>query len=198
MAAFAGCGSVPAGELCECKERVTGRICDKCKPLFWNLNPHNPDGCEDCSCNIPGVLGGIAVCDTEDGQCICKPSVVARRCTECADGTYNLQEDNLFGCIDCGCDIGGSISRVCDKTSGQCLCQSRVTGRTCKEPLQAHYFPTLYQYQFEVEDGRTPANTPVRYGYDEQIFRNFSWKGYAVFSFLQVSNYYFEENLCCL
>lgn len=95
---FAGCGSVPAGELCKCKDRVEGRICNKCKPLFWNLNSHNPEGCEECNCNPAGVLGGIAVCDGENGNCICKPSVIARDCTECEDGTYMLDEDNLFGC----------------------------------------------------------------------------------------------------
>lgn len=99
VAAFAGCGSVPAGELCQCKERVEGRICNKCKPLYWNLHLNNPEGCEDCQCNPAGVLGGISVCDSESGQCVCKPSVVARGCSECSDGTYDLQENNLFGCI---------------------------------------------------------------------------------------------------
>ncbi|ERL89440.1 hypothetical protein D910_06807 [Dendroctonus ponderosae] len=182
VAGFAGCGSVPAGELCECKERVQGRICNECRPLFWNLNANNPHGCEECNCSRAGVLGGIAVCDSDDGQCICKPSVVARGCSECADGTYNLQNDNLFGCTDCDCDVGGSISSVCNKQTGECNCQSRVTGRTCKEPLQAHYFPTLYQYQYEVEDGHTLENMRVRYKNDENVFRNYSWKGYAVFS----------------
>ncbi|XP_074042767.1 laminin subunit alpha [Leptinotarsa decemlineata] len=184
VAGFAGCGSVPAGELCQCKERVEGRICNKCKPLFWNLNPNNPDGCEECKCNRTGILGGIGICDTEDGQCVCKPSVIARGCSECADGTYGLREDDLFGCSDCGCDVGGSVSNICHKTTGQCLCQSRVTGRTCKEPLQAHYFPTLYQYQYEVEEGRTLENSRVRYAHDEYVFPNYSWKGYAVFSSL--------------
>lgn len=31
VAGFGGCGSVPAGELCQCKERVEGRICNKCR-----------------------------------------------------------------------------------------------------------------------------------------------------------------------
>lgn len=86
---------------------------------------------------------------------------------------------------DCGCDVGGSVSNICHKTTGQCPCQSRVTGRTCKEPLQTHYFPTLYQYQYEVEDGHTPENSRVRYAHSEHIFPNYSWKGYAVFSPLQ-------------
>ena len=33
------------GRLCECKERVIGRICDTCIPGYWNLNRNNPLGC---------------------------------------------------------------------------------------------------------------------------------------------------------
>lgn len=182
---FQGCGSLPEGELCQCKARVEGRICNVCKPLYWNLQPRNPDGCEDCDCNIPGVIGGIRTCDGKSGQCICKTAIIGPACTHCADGMYNLQESNLFGCDNCACDIGGSVNPVCDKQSGQCQCRPRVAGRACNEPLQAHYFPTLHQYQYEVEDGRTPSNSAVRYGFDEEVFPDYSWKGYAVFSPLQ-------------
>ncbi|XP_054012773.1 laminin subunit alpha [Hylaeus anthracinus] len=182
---FQGCGSLPAGELCQCKDRVEGRICNECKPLYWNLQPYNPQGCEDCHCNIPGVIGNIGECDTKNGQCICKPGVMGRSCDQCVDGTYNLQESNFFGCTDCACDIGGSVSSICDKQTGQCQCQPRVTGLTCREPLKAHYFPTLHQFQYEAEDGRTPSSSPVRYGFTEELFPGYSWKGYAVFSALQ-------------
>ena len=40
-----GCANVAPGTLCTCKERVTGRICDTCKPLFWKLEANNPLGC---------------------------------------------------------------------------------------------------------------------------------------------------------
>ena len=101
-----------------------------------------------------------------------------------------IQAEHLI-CIDCGCDVGGSVNNICDKETGQCTCRPRVNGRTCKEPLQTHYFPTLYQYQYEAEDGHTPANTPVRYGFNESVFRSYSWKGYAVFSQLQVFDFLF-------
>ncbi|KAG8228153.1 hypothetical protein J437_LFUL002807 [Ladona fulva] len=182
---FMGCGSLPPGELCQCKEHVQGRICNECKPLFWNLQPVNPTGCEDCDCYLPGVMGGIGECDRKTGQCICKTSVTSRRCETCKDGTFNLRDENLFGCSDCGCDAGGSINTVCEKSTGQCPCKPRIEGLTCTEPLKAHYFPTLYQNQFEAEDGRTPSNTALRYGFDESVFPNFSWRGYAVFSLLQ-------------
>lgn len=182
---FTGCGSLPAGELCQCKDRVEGRICNECKPLYWNLLPSNPDGCESCRCHVPGVIGSIGECESKTGQCICKPGATSRDCSQCVDGAYNLRESNLFGCENCGCDIGGSVSNICDKETGQCVCQPRVTGVDCKQPLQAHYFPTLHQFRYEVEDGRTPSNNAVRYEYDEENFPNYSWKGYAVFNQLQ-------------
>ncbi len=87
---------------------------------------------------------------------------------------------------DCECDIGGAVSSICHKRTGQCTCQTRVTGKKCKEPLTMHYFPTLHQFQTEIEDGRTSELTPVRFGFDEAVFPGYSWKGYAVFSLLQV------------
>lgn len=135
-----------------------------CKSLFWNLRYDNPLGCEDCGCHTPGTIGGVASCDSETGQCFCKPGVTARRCNECRDGTFNLLDNNLFGCSDCGCNQGGSVDNVCDKISGQCRCKPRVTGQRCDEVLKLHYFPTLYQLKYEAEDGHTPQNTAVRCG----------------------------------
>ncbi|XP_050541070.1 laminin subunit alpha [Daktulosphaira vitifoliae] len=185
LSTFAGCGSLPLGELCQCKPRVTGRICNECRELYWNLEPTNPEGCQECDCFMPGVLSGVGVCNPKSGQCVCKPSATSRRCDECAEGFYSLDENSLFGCSECDCNIGGSINEKCDKTTGQCLCQPRIIGRACTEPMQAHYFPTLYQFLYEAEDGRTPVFTPVRYGFDEELFPEYSWKGYAVFSQLQ-------------
>lgn len=98
----------------------------------------------------------------------------------------SLNLTSIFDLSDCGCDVGGSVTKACNKETGQCICQPRITGRTCKEPLQTHYFPTLHQFLYEVEDGITPDKTPIRYKYDEDIFPGYSWKGYAVFSPIQV------------
>jgi laminin alpha 3/5 len=86
------------------------------------------------------------------------------------------------------------VSPLCDKTSGQCVCRQRIQGRSCDEPLQLHYFPTLYQYQYEAEDGYTPTRSPVRFGYDQTQFPGFSWRGYAVFSQIQV----YSKNMICV
>ena len=50
-----GCGIVTVGLLCECKEQVQGRICDQCKPGYWNLDRNNPFGCEGKSLRVPCV-----------------------------------------------------------------------------------------------------------------------------------------------
>lgn len=184
-AKFSGCGSVPAGELCQCKERVTGRICNECKPLYWNLNLTNNLGCDECDCFTEGTVGTLDTCDLKSGQCHCKPSVSGRTCNTCKDGTYDLVAGNLFGCKDCNCDIGGSAHGVCHKETGQCKCHARITGRTCSETVTTHYFPTLYQYQYEFEDGYTLSGTHVRYEFDESQFPGFSRRGYAKFTALQ-------------
>ncbi|XP_060809379.1 laminin subunit alpha [Amyelois transitella] len=181
---FAGCGSVPEGELCLCKEYAHGRICNDCKPLFWNLQEYNPLGCEKCNCNVSGTLGGLGACDTRSGQCICKMNVGERQCDQCRDGFYQLESNNVFGCTECDCDPGGSIDNNCDKLTGQCRCHSRVEGRRCDRPIRAHYFPTLHQFQYEVEEGLTQSG-PVRYRNNEAVFPGYSWKGYVVFSILQ-------------
>lgn len=56
-------------------------------------------------------------------------------------------------------------------------------------PARGHYFPTLHQMKFEVEDGVLPNARPVRFGFNPQDFPDFSWRGYAVMSPAQVSTW---------
>ena len=86
---------------------------------------------------------------------------------------------------DCECDPGGSVDTNCDKDSGQCICKPRINGRTCSSPIKLHYFPNLYHLMYELEDGRTKEGGRVRYGFDDNVFYDFSWRGYAIFSRLQ-------------
>ena len=52
----------------------------------------------DCDCNVAGTVASLRVCNTNDGQCACKARVGSRRCNQCADGFFDLQEDDPFGC----------------------------------------------------------------------------------------------------
>lgn len=56
----------------------------------------------------------------------------------------------------------------------------------CVRPAPNYYFPTLHHLKFEMEDGVTPNSRPVRFGFNQQEFPDFSWRGYAVMSPAQV------------
>jgi laminin alpha 3/5 len=99
VAQFGGCDKVQEGKLCECKQRVTGRICNQCKDLYWNLQITNPYGCEECLCNRNGTVNAIGLCNTESGECQCKQNVKGRVCDSCKDETYGLRSGDVFGCV---------------------------------------------------------------------------------------------------
>ncbi|CAH1775060.1 unnamed protein product, partial [Owenia fusiformis] len=180
-----GCGSFSNGQLCECKDKVQGHICDTCKPGYWNLNVNNPQGCETCNCHTPGTIGGTSDCKSADGQCVCKTFTTDRQCSDCTPGTYDLQEYNLFGCTNCQCDVGGALDNTCRQSDGQCSCRPRIRGRQCDKPISKHFFPTLHENKFEFEDGRTSTGGKVRYNFDSNAFPDYSWRGYAIMSRLQ-------------
>uniref|UniRef100_A0A665UIN3 Laminin subunit alpha 3 n=1 Tax=Echeneis naucrates TaxID=173247 RepID=A0A665UIN3_ECHNA len=172
---------------CHCLPHVEGTLCDRCKPLYWNLATENPHGCIECACNLKGTLSGVGECEQKSGQCHCKPNAYGHSCGTCQDGYFMLQKKNYFGCQGCQCDVGGAIGMACDEMSGRCQCRKNIVGRECNEPGANHYFPTLHQLKFEIEDGTTPNARPVRFGYNPQEFPDFSWRGYALMSPAQVS-----------
>uniref|UniRef100_A0A8D3CPA0 Laminin subunit alpha-5 n=1 Tax=Scophthalmus maximus TaxID=52904 RepID=A0A8D3CPA0_SCOMX len=173
----------PVGQ-CECRHHVEGPACDTCKPLYWNLSPDTPDGCSNCECHTAGTLSGVAECET--GQCHCKPNACSGTCSTCKDGYYNLQEHSYFGCQGCQCDIGGSAGQSCGERNGRCRCRPNVEGAKCNLPRPDHYFPDLHHLKFEIEEGTMLDGRPVRFGYDPLEFRDFSWRGYALMSAIQV------------
>lgn len=53
-------------------------------------------------------------------------------------------------------------------------------------PRVDHYFPDLHHLKFEIEEGTTLDGRPVRFGYNPLEFADFSWRGYAQLSPIQV------------
>ncbi|XP_030218470.1 laminin subunit alpha-3 isoform X1 [Gadus morhua] len=167
---------------CRCLANVEGTFCDRCKPLYWKLTMDNPEGCTECMCDLKGTLSGVGECQQKSGQCHCKPHTCGPSCDTCKEGFYLLQKRNYFGCQGCECDVGGATGMACDFGSGQCRCRKNIVGRTCSLPAPSHYFPSLHQLKYEVEDGVTPNSRPVRFGFEPRVFPGFSWRGYAVLS----------------
>ncbi|XP_039265221.2 laminin subunit alpha-5-like isoform X2 [Styela clava] len=166
---------------CDCKENVVGKYCNECSPLHYNLTL----GCVDCNCFLQGTLDGVAACDTEFGDCWCKPYTCTQRCSQCDDGFFGLEESHYFGCTGCQCDAGGAMTEDCDTVDGQCRCKEGVTGRKCDSVAEGYYYPTLLQHRFEVEDGKTTEDQILRFGFNREHFPAFSMKGYGEFSLVQ-------------
>ena len=55
------------------------------------------------------------------------------------------------GCIQCDCNIGGSVGISCRNSDGQCQCRPGIVGRTCDRPGQNKFIPNLGYIIMEAE-----------------------------------------------
>lgn len=147
---------------CHCKPNVVGRRCDTCKNGFWNLDERNPEGCQNCTCNILGTIGNSG-CNQHSGECDCKRLVTGKDCNQCMPETFGLS-DSHEGCQLCNCNPGGSLDNNCDIVTGQCRCRMNMVGRTCDLPKQHHYVPIMHGI-YEAELPQTAYCDP-RGGYE--------------------------------
>ncbi|XP_019637522.1 PREDICTED: agrin-like isoform X4 [Branchiostoma belcheri] len=89
-------------------------------------------GCPSvCKCNS---LGSYAqTCDSQSGQCSCKPGVGGKKCDRCEPGFWNFRgmQDGKIGCTPCECSKGGSVRDDCDQMTGKCVCKPGVSGMKC-------------------------------------------------------------------
>ncbi|XP_078614874.1 agrin-like isoform X3 [Branchiostoma floridae x Branchiostoma japonicum] len=89
-------------------------------------------GCPSvCKCN---TLGSYAqTCDSQSGQCSCKPGVGGKKCDRCEPGFWNFRgmQDGKIGCTPCECSKGGSVRDDCDQMTGKCVCKPGVSGMKC-------------------------------------------------------------------
>ena len=123
------------------------------RPGYWNFTTENPDGCQQCTCNIHGtVQSANGGCDEDTGDCTCKPHVKGRQCDQfCLEGFYKDPEKELNhpdACLPCNCNLDGTVlvgdrgdtsctsSPEDGEVHGQCNCKPHVKGRQCDQ------FPT--------------------------------------------------------
>ncbi|XP_064622303.1 usherin-like [Lineus longissimus] len=126
---------------CPCKGNVFDMKCDKCKAQMWNLNETNPEGCQNCDCDVQGTVQGKLNCDQNTGQCTCLSQRTGRRCEKCIDG-YHVKNATAGGCTECKCSNGALDGTVCDPITGQCQCKGSSTGTTglkCDKCLPKFY-----------------------------------------------------------
>ncbi|XP_033151119.1 laminin subunit alpha-1 isoform X1 [Drosophila mauritiana] len=123
--------NVTTGECITCRGNTEGWHCERCKLGYWG----DPAvGCDPCHCHTEGSESGL--CDSTDGQCLCKPRYAGQKCDECDVGYANVE----LRCPSCNCDPLGSLDQDrCDPHTGQCHCKEGVMGAKCHE-CQDGYF----------------------------------------------------------
>ncbi|XP_006890633.1 PREDICTED: usherin [Elephantulus edwardii] len=125
------------GGVCDnCEHNTTGRNCELCKDYFFRqlgADPSAKDACTPCNCDKVGTRNNSLICDKMGGQCNCKRHASGRRCDQCQDGFYNLQELDPEGCRPCDCNTSGTLDGdvTCHPNSGQCKCKANVIGLQC-------------------------------------------------------------------
>ncbi|XP_055883837.1 laminin subunit beta-1-like [Biomphalaria glabrata] len=72
--------------MCRCKRYVTGKNCDECYNGFYGLSADNRHGCKPCHCDLGGSLK--LSCDSESGQCECRPHIRGKECKEVDPGYF--------------------------------------------------------------------------------------------------------------
>ena len=112
---------------CNCKIFTSGRTCSECIDGYFNLSGSNPEGCQMCTCEISGTIGGSEICDKETGQCPCKRNVEGVDCSLCASQHYGLGEgEGDVGCLECDseCDecIGPGPQNCVVSLGRMCTC----------------------------------------------------------------------------
>uniref|UniRef100_A0A4W3JY45 Laminin subunit beta-2-like n=1 Tax=Callorhinchus milii TaxID=7868 RepID=A0A4W3JY45_CALMI len=111
---------------CTCREKVTGKNCDRCAPRYWNFGQSG--GCEPCACDPQHSYGQL--CNMFSGQCECRSGFGGQRCSECREFYWGNPE---LECKACDCDPDGSESQQCHQTTGRCSCKPGFTGPRCDQ-----------------------------------------------------------------
>uniref|UniRef100_H3C8W5 Laminin, alpha 1 n=1 Tax=Tetraodon nigroviridis TaxID=99883 RepID=H3C8W5_TETNG len=122
-----------------CQEGYTGTTCERCASGFYG-NPQVVGGtCVRCDCHGNVNVSEAGHCDVVTGECLrCLFNTGGPHCEVCQPGYYG-DAVRAKNCQECGCDVVGAVSSVCDVTTGQCLCRENVTGRAC-ERCQSGFF----------------------------------------------------------
>ncbi|KAM9349369.1 laminin subunit alpha-3-like [Symphorus nematophorus] len=125
---------------CLCLPGVVGQQCDRCA-----------SGLRFPQCSAPISVcnqAGTEVADPQTGSCRCLPNVERTQCDRCKPLYWNLATNNPRGCIECQCDVKGTLSGVgeCEQKSGQCPCKPYACGHACDTCKEGYFMLQKKQY----------------------------------------------------
>ncbi|XP_034018533.1 laminin subunit alpha-2 isoform X2 [Thalassophryne amazonica] len=130
--------------LCDqCQPGYTGPRCNRCDRGYYGQPTVIGSFCQPCDCHGNLELSIPDSCDAITGVCLhCRKGYGGTTCDSCAEGYYG-DAITAKNCQPCQCHTNGSLSEVCNKHTGQCLCRENVVGRRCDECVpQTHGITT--------------------------------------------------------
>ncbi|KAK6302715.1 hypothetical protein J4Q44_G00270700 [Coregonus suidteri] len=153
----------PVSGQCLCRPGVVGQQCDRCAgsglrfPLCSaSITQCNPAGSE------------VSTADPQTGSCGCLPNVEGTLCDMCKPLYWNLATENPSGCIECRCDVKGTLSGVgeCQQKSGQCYCKPNACSHACDTCKEGYYLLQKRNY-FGCQGCQCDAGGAIGRGCDE-------------------------------
>ncbi|XP_019959877.2 laminin subunit alpha-3-like isoform X2 [Paralichthys olivaceus] len=130
----------PVSGQCLCLSGVVGQQCDRCASGLRFPQCAAPIS----HCNVAGT----EVANPQTGSCLCLPNVKGTLCDKCKPLYWNLATVNPRGCIECRCDLKGTLSGVgeCEQKSGQCRCKPYSCGHSCDTCKDGYFMQQKKNY----------------------------------------------------
>ncbi|KAI0241271.1 hypothetical protein LSAT2_030624 [Lamellibrachia satsuma] len=76
---------------------ISRRVSNRCG-IFEYVEHESSRICQQCNCDVRGVIDGNVECNEIGGQCACKRYVTGHRCDRCLSGYDNIREGDPDGC----------------------------------------------------------------------------------------------------
>lgn len=82
--------------------------------------------------------------------------------------------------MSCSCDVGGSLSSVCNKSSGYCTCIPGIQNQQCSEVTSGFFIPSPHSIHTQAEYGVDANSSSLPRGANQTEFPDFLGQGYVI------------------